>query len=106
MVLVVKISSNKNCCPLLACSWVDKRTLFFLSTLHVGERTGDPTVKRKQADGGQVDVACPPCLPDYQKHMRGVDRGDQLDSYYNVGRKSKKWWRIIFFLLLGSVNTE
>ncbi len=35
--------------PLFTCSWVDKRTLFFLSTLHVGERTGDPTVRRKQA---------------------------------------------------------
>ena len=36
-------------------------------------------------------------LPDYQKHMRGVDRGDQLQSYYSLGRKSKKWWRRIFF---------
>ena len=24
--------------PLLACSWVDKRTLYFISTMHVGER--------------------------------------------------------------------
>ncbi len=86
--------------PLLACSWVDKRTLYFLSTLHVGEHTGNPTVRRKQADGSQVDVACPACLPDYQKHMRGVDWGDQLESYYNVGRKSKKWWRRIFFYCL------
>ena len=83
--------------PLLACSWVDKRTLYFISTMHVGERVHNPTVRRRQADGSQTDVACPPCLPDYQKHMRGVDRGDQLVSYYNVGRKSKKWWRRIFF---------
>ena len=83
--------------PLLACSWIDKRTLYFLSTMHVGERVHNPTVKRRQADGSQTDVECPPCLPDYQKHMRGVDRGDQLQSYYNLGRKSKKWWRRIFF---------
>ena len=31
------------------------------------------------------------------KNMRGVDRGDQLQNYYNVGRKSRKWWRRIFF---------
>ncbi|NKC02329.1 MAG: hypothetical protein GKR90_28035 [Pseudomonadales bacterium] len=32
--------------------------------------------------------------------MRGVDRGDQLESYYNVGRKPRKWWRRIFFFCL------
>ena len=82
--------------PLLACSWVDKRSLYFLTTMHIGERVGNPTVRRRQADGSQAEVSCPPCLPDYQKHMRGVDRGDQLESYYYVGRKSKKWWRRLF----------
>ncbi len=83
--------------PLLACSWIDKRTLYFLSTMHIGERIHNPTVKRKQADGSLADVACPPCLEDYQTYMRGVNRGDQLENYYNVGRKSRKWWRRIFF---------
>ncbi len=86
--------------PLLACSWVDKRSLYFLTTMHIGERVGNPLVKRRQADGSQADVPCPPCLPDYQKYMRGVDKGDQLESYYNIGRKSRKWWRRIFFYCL------
>ncbi len=34
-------------CPLLACSWVDKRSMYFLSTMHIGERVGNPTVKRR-----------------------------------------------------------
>ena len=67
--------------PLLACLWVDKRSLYFVTTMHIGERVGNPTVKRRQADGSQTDVSCPPCLPDYQNHTRGVDRGDQLESY-------------------------
>ena len=46
--------------PLLACSWVDKRTLYFISTMHVGKRVHTPTVKRRQANGSQTDVACPP----------------------------------------------
>ncbi len=25
------------------------------------------------------------------KYMRGVDKGDQLESYYNIGRISRKW---------------
>ena len=60
--------------PLLACSWVDKR-LYLLTTMHIGERIGNPTVKRRQADGSEADVSCPPCLPDYQKQMRGVCGG-------------------------------
>ena len=68
----------------------------FITTMHIGERLGNPTVKRRQADGSQTYVSYPSCLPDYQKHMRDVDRGDQLESYDNVGTKSKKWWRRIF----------
>ena len=32
--------------------------------------------------------------------MRGIDRGDQLMDYYNVGRRSKKWWKRVFAYLL------
>ena len=28
--------------------------------------------------------------------MRGVDLVDQLGSYYNVGRRSCKWWKSVF----------
>ena len=45
--------------------------------MHIGERVGNPTVKRRQADGSQTDGSCPPCLPDYQKcgdHPTGKNR--------------------------------
>ncbi len=77
--------------PLLSCSWVDKRTMYFLSTMHVAETSTPCTVKRRQADGSIKNLNCPPCLPDYQSYMRGVDRNDQLGSYYNVCRRSRKW---------------
>ncbi len=88
--------------PLVACSWVDKRSIYFVTTVHVGELPsgGSVTVKRKEADGSLVDRTCPPCMPDYQAYMRGVDRGDQSRSYYTVGRRSKKWWRRLFFYLV------
>ena len=35
-------------------------------------------------------------VPDYQAYMRGVDRGDQWRKYYNIGRRSKKWWKRLF----------
>ena len=37
---------------------------------------------------------------DYQKFMRGIDRGDQMMGYYNVGRLSRKWWKRVFSYLI------
>ena len=37
---------------LLAAVWMDKRYIYFVSTLHRAETSGDPTtVKRRQLDG-------------------------------------------------------
>lgn len=82
--------------PLLACVWKDKRIIHFLTTLHVAVTSVACTVQRRGEDGTREDVECPPCLPDYQTYMRGVDRGDQLMCYYNIGRRSTKWWKRVF----------
>ena len=84
--------------PLLATVWIDKRTIYSVSTFHPAESAG--TVKRRKLDGSQENVSCPPLLVDYQQYMRGVDRGDQLSGYYNIGRKSKKWWKRVFSYLV------
>ena len=86
--------------PLVATSWVDKKTIYFLSTRHAEKCSFDVYVKRRTSDGSLVDLKCPPCLPDYTAFMRGVDRADQMQSYYNVGRRSKKWWRRVFFYIV------
>ena len=44
----------------------------------------------KNPDGSRIDVVCSPLLPDYQKYMRGVDRGDQLVGYYNEQKMVEK----------------
>ena len=36
----------------------------------------------------------------YNKYMLGVDRADQLRSYYKIGRPSNKYWKYINFFLL------
>ena len=69
---------------LLAAVWVDKRTIYFVSTIHPAEPqpgVEPPTVKRRKIDGSQESASCPPLLPDYQMYMRGVDRGDQMQTY-------------------------
>ncbi len=91
------------CGPLLACAWKDKKIINFLTTKHVAEdRT---TVTRTARDGSQKEITCPPCLPNYQEFMRGVDLSDQRMSYYYVGRRSKKWWkRVLAYLLEACVQ--
>ena len=65
--------------PLLATVCLDKHIIHMLSTMHVAYPSSAPaTVWRRVGDGTEEDVMYPPCLPDYQAYMRGVDRGDQL----------------------------
>jgi len=82
--------------PLLAVSWFDRRNVYFLSTMHKAECDEAITIRRKNPDGSQPNVECPLLLPDYQQYMRGVDRGDQLIGYYNIGRRSVKWLKQCF----------
>ena len=86
--------------PIVATVWKDKRIIHFLTTIHMAKCSLPITAKRREKDGTQKDVECPPCLPDYQKFMRGIDRGDQMMGYYNVGRRSRKWWKRDFSYLI------
>ena len=39
-----------------------------------------------------------PCVSDvYTANMGGVDRAEQLRSYYYVGRQSRKWYKYLFW---------
>ena len=77
---------------IMATSYKDKRQITFLST------TSPP---------GVVENGKPHVNVDYNKHMGGVDRFDQLISYYPVGRSGIKWWRYImwFIVNLSIVNS-
>ena len=56
-------------------------------------------VLRQQHNGSRVSVQCPTAVAQYNKFMGGVDRNDQLQQYYNVGRKGRKYYRYIFWFL-------
>ena len=83
--------------PLVAWIWKDRRIIYFLSNMH--EVCTPTSVPRTVVSDGKVtreEVTCPPLLPDYQALMRGVDRRDQLIGYYNLSRRSRKWWKRVF----------
>ena len=48
----------------------------------------------------------PCCVRKYNSLMGGVDRMDQLRSYYSLGRAGRRWWKYIFWGLLniGIIN--
>ena len=39
-------------------------------------------------------------IDDYNLHMGGVDKSDQLVLYYGYSHRSQKWWKRVSFRLL------
>ena len=77
--------------------WQDTKAVVIMSSAH--DPTTTATVRRKKVNGNVVSVTCPKSIVDYNQHMGGVDRGDQLRKYYHVRMKSRKAYRYIFWFL-------
>lgn len=58
------------------------------------------TTERTQKDGCKKTFDCPEAIVFYNKFMGGVDKSDQYSTYYQVDRKSNKWWKRMFNRLL------
>ena len=52
-----------------------------------------PSPRQSSVSDGIECVKKPDCVLDYNAHMCGVDRIDQLLSYYSPLRKTLKWYR-------------
>ncbi|UYV66531.1 PGBD5 [Cordylochernes scorpioides] len=66
------------------------------STLKLVERMAAPYFNR-----GHVIYFDRWCSIYYNKHKAGVDRSDQLLSYYSFQRRTMKWWKKLFFHIFG-----
>ena len=80
---------------MLALAWKDKRNVVMISTWHNSMQNMRRKVKNNVEQFRKPVVIC-----DYNKHMGWVDVSDQYISSYSFIRKSKKWWRKMFFWLL------
>lgn len=99
----------RNCGNLLAVSWYDNKGVYFLSTVHnpsyAAHVQQEDQVVRRRSKQGVMNVPSPPLLKDYNKYMCGIDRADQNNRYYSVGRQSKRWPpRVVFHQMETSVN--
>lgn len=71
-----------------------KKSLVMLSTQSSAQMT---TVRRRW---NQETIEKPVVVNEYNHSMNGVDTADQNSVYYRFIRKTRKWWRKLFFWLL------
>ena len=76
--------------------WQDNKTVSVLST---GSQPGEATVERRQKDATKHSYPCPNNIVEYNKFMGGVDRNDQMRTYYCVRLKGRKFYKYIFWYL-------
>ena len=77
----------------MAIQWQDKRIITILST------TEYCNIVQVRTHRGQLKEK-PKVVQLYNDNMLGVDKMDQLATYYSFLRKSVKWWRKVLFWLL------
>jgi hypothetical protein len=73
---------------LLCVKFRDKKDVHVLTTLHKETRT-----RKRKRGRRDVYVNKPDCVLDYNVHMGGVDKLDQLIQPYESTRKSLKWYK-------------
>ena len=94
-------SRNLQSGKVTATVWHDNREICILQT------NCDPNkkvyVQRKTGKGNKQTMgSCPHSVALYTKYMGGVDRADQRRCYYDLGRKTKKWWKYLFAFVLNT----
>ena len=85
----------------LIIQWIDNKTISIITTIHKANKY--TYIKRRTKVNGvfrEIQVRQPNVVKDYNKYMKGVDKSDQLIGKYNCLRKTKKYWKTIFFHLI------
>ena len=83
---------------LVAYLFMDRAPVYFLSTFYYPTQTG--TINRRHRTGEMVSYKVPAVVQAYNEARSGVDTIDQLESYYAMGRKNRRWWpRLLWWLL-------
>ena len=86
--------------PILALTWIDNKPVTISGTITGIPDEQLPEVQRRKKDGTLENVACPPIVSAYNCYMGGVDKNDQMKSYYGINISGKKWWTRVFFDLI------
>jgi hypothetical protein len=77
--------------------WMDRKQVGVLHNWLVGPPGETKTFCYNQEMRQREPVMTHPIIPDYIRHMRGVDRFDQSRNDYNISQKSNGWYLRIFY---------
>ena len=79
-----------------------------MSTMHHASGTETVVQKVKDKDGHLLrkEVSISPAILDYNLNMGGVDLSDQAISYYNILRKTRKYWCTLFLHFIDIMVTN
>ncbi len=84
---------------MLGLKWKDKRYVSVLTSIHDDSMVTKQR-RTRQVTGGLETTQKPKAIEEYNQYMGGVDRSDQLVTYYGFRHCSKKWWKRAFFHLM------
>lgn len=83
---------------MVAYLFVDRSPVYFLSTCCYPSQT--TTLSRRLRTGETQTYTVPTVVTSYNSARSGVDTLDQLQSYYSMGRKNRRWWpRLAWWLI-------
>jgi hypothetical protein len=82
-----------------ALQWKDKRVVTMLSTIHDTSMI-QKTRRSRFSSFGQEVVTKPLVIDKYNTFMGGVDKSDQLLSYYGFSHRCVKWYKRAIFHLI------
>jgi len=74
----------------------DKKIMYVISNVHSNNVENILRWENKK----RLNINIPSIIKDYSLQMKGVDKSNQLISYYELDKRTLKWWKRIFFHLI------
>ena len=92
-----------DCDELILVSWFDKKPVNLLSTYCDPNKITEIARHDKYPS---TSYDCPEVMTEYTHNMRGVDVFAQIQSYYQIGRRSRRNWRRLawYFIDIAIIN--
>ena len=81
---------------ILALTWMDKKAVHAIGTYTQAPAQQLPEVTCKQQDGAIEKISCQEMVLSYNTYIGGMDKNDQMKSYYPMPVAGKKWWSRVF----------
>ena len=82
--------------------WKDNKVVSMITTMHKFVNRYTFCVRRSKVNGEyrRLNIKQPRVFTDYNVHMGGVDKSDQMIGKYKALRRTSKFWKTLFYHML------